>query len=219
MSKYICTQCFEGICTHDDYPCPNTWTDSVCGCKRVKVHRSCYYGDELIPCSKYNPSLVAKEHDTWDKFDHRNHEERPMSMSDYDSFNPAPVGATKSFAEKANNFLGIDPDYANKIPEPKAFTPVALIAKLSVEQMPWEDGGWSITQTSRWQWEIDFVQYLPTAYQLSRGDTVIGFLKEYFVENGARFTEPHFEGFEPYSEATVYDIRFLRECTGWTIII
>lgn len=125
-----------------------------------------------------------------------------MSMSDYDTFNPAP------------GFLGIDPDYANKIPEPSTFTLEALIKKLNTESYPWDKESFSAHLDIDWVWQTDVMLPTGVLVTLQKNKEVIGHLN--LTDPWADFVA---DGFVPFYNCTVSNIRFIRECTGWTITI
>lgn len=122
------------------------------------------------------------------------------------------------YSVKSDPSIGIDPDYDNKIPEPRSFTPTDLVTKLNKEEL-WPKFGkhYSIKVTQEWRWEIDFTNYNPTPFKLYYDDTPIGMLDQDFDEPFGDGGKPNFEGFMPYDECTVYQVKFIRECTGWKI--
>lgn len=140
-----------------------------------------------------------------------------MSITDFNFPNPPLKGTTVT---TSNSFLGIASDYASNIPEPTSFSAEKLLKKLNEERFPWDKdkGSYSITQSSSWRWEIDFVQYAPTPYVLYRGEVMIASLEEEFVDEG-RYIKPEFINLNLYGTATVDDIRFIKECTGWLISV
>lgn len=137
-----------------------------------------------------------------------------MPIGDY-----PPTYYPPTYSVKDDPNVGIIPDYDSHIPIARAYSPEILVEKLNKEILPWdkERGEFSITQTSSWRWEIDFVQFAPTPYQLFRGTNSLGYLERKFAENDALDTVPQFTDLNVYGSATVDDIRFIRECTGWTI--
>lgn len=78
----------------------------------------CYYRDELIEdCSRYSSSLVEQEHDIWDKYDHRNHEQRKgelMGSGESDVYSVT-IGTTNNTGDywKPSSTYKLDNSYTN----------------------------------------------------------------------------------------------------------
>lgn len=111
-----------------------------------------------------------------------------------------------------DSFMGIDPDYDSKIPEPKDFSIEKLIEKLNKEAFPWDNSNFSAHLSIDWVWQTDTI--LPTGVYLTlqKNKEVIGQLL--LTDPWADFIAT---GFEPHFNCAVGDIRFIRECTGWTV--
>lgn len=93
----------------------------------------------------------------------------------------------------------------------KTFTVEEFLKKLNTEKVPWETYNYTVRQYREWLWESK-VNFTDGPLQLYKDDALIGSLVSVDVPFSVR-------AFEPYLDATVGDVQFIRECTGWLIAI
>lgn len=117
-------------------------------------------------------------------------------------------------ADGYEGWLGIDPDYDNKIPESKNFEIAALIEKLNKESMPWEKVHYSAHLAIDWVWQTDTLLPSGIYVTLRKSTETIGQLETTIPWNNFIVSD-----FIPHLNCTVGDIKFIRECTGWKIEI
>lgn len=229
MTKTYCGDCYSNRlkwlavgkdrCTHPKGRCPVPLMDWSCTCE---------LGVEV------GLNLVEKEHDIWDKHDPRNlctrppHVESPCNgypRADCPGYREKSVSKwcayhqTDSHSEgdpkyncgvKNDPAIGIDPDYDNKIPEPKKLKVEALVELLNKETFGPKK--WRVFAEQKWEWSGDYVAYWPSGHRLQFNGEDIGILQ-------GNWDQPYdtFDSIIILDDATLQQARFIKECTGWNI--
>jgi hypothetical protein len=73
---------------------------------------------------------------------------------------------------------------------------------------------YTLKLAATWEWEIDYSAYKPTPWTLYKNTVPIGYVEQDY-EDGKHMLI----NFHPYGECTLYDIRYIKELTGWDIKI
>jgi hypothetical protein len=128
-----------------------------------------------------------------------------MSINNYEA-------GTREMPTGYDNYKAYDPTWPRE--SETTFTCEKLVEKLNKETLPWDDHKYRISLNLDWRWDTDTVP--PTAIMLTlyKDDESIGLLN---IPEGIAWTDFTVLGIQLYGNATVEDVRFLRECTGWII--
>ncbi len=113
-----------------------------------------------------------------------------------------------------DSFLGIDPDYGNHVPEPKTLTVEKLIEGLNKEAFPWDKHQYAAHLSIDWIWQTDTILPVAVMLFLSRDKENIAILN-----TTSPWADFKVDGMQILGVATVDDLRFIREVTGWKIEI